>query len=352
MKRIVIAGGAGFLGQALARYFLRAQWDVVILTRSPGQSGLAGRLVGWDARTPGDWTREIDGAVAVINLTGKSVNCRYDVHNRQEILASRVESTRVLGEVIGKCAQPPEVWLNAGTATVYRHTFGEAWDETGQTECTAEAKDAFSVEVAWAWEKALAGASTPRTRKVALRLGMVLGSGRNSVFPVLRRLVRLGLGGRMGSGRQFVSWVHETDFCRAIDWLIAHGDLVGPVNLVAPNPVPNGEMMRTLRQVCGAPVGLPATEWMLEIGAFILRTETELLIKSRRVIPGCLLRSGFKFQFGTIREAFEDLVRNSGDESGKQETRDVERGFRNDKAATRVEGAVQPSREGDGTPRD
>ncbi len=142
-----------------------------------------------------------------------------------------------------------------------------------------------------------------------MRMAMVLGLGNNSVFPVLRRLAKFGLGGRMGNGRQFVSWIHETDFCRVVEWLVTHGELDGPVNLTAPNPISNAEMMRTLRQVCGAPFGLPATEWMLEIGAFILRTETELLIKSRRVIPGRLLKSGFKFQFPLVRGAFEDLAK-------------------------------------------
>jgi uncharacterized protein (TIGR01777 family) len=306
-KRLVLAGGSGFLGQALAGHFLHAGWDVVILTRSPGQSGLVGRQVGWDARTFGDWVRETEGSAALVNLTGKSVNCRYNARNRKQILDSRVNSTRVLGEAIGRCHQPPRVWLNASTATVYRHTFGEPWDETGQTEAVEEAKDRFSVEVAWAWERALEEASTPRTRKMAMRIAMVLGLGKNSVFPVLRRLTKLGLGGRMGNGRQFVSWIHQTDYCRAIEWLINHDSFAGPVNLVAPNPVPNGEMMRTLRQVCGVPFGLPATEWMLEIGAFVLRTETELLLKSRRVIPGRLLNSGFEFQFPTMQKAFEDL---------------------------------------------
>ena len=306
-KRIVLAGGSGFLGQALATHLVKAQWDVVILTRSPDQAGLAGRPVRWDARTLDDWVGDVDGSAAVINFTGKSVNCRYNDRNRQEILHSRVNSTRILGEAIHQCAQPPVVWLNASTATVYRHTFGQPWDESGETEATAEAKDRFSVEVAWAWEKALNDATAPRTRKVAMRMAMVLGLGKNSVFPVLRRLTRFGLGGRMGSGRQFVSWIHETDYCRAVEWLISHNDFQGPVNLVAPNPISNSEMMRTLRQVFGVPFGLPATEWMLEVGALMLRTETELLIKSRRVIPGRLLKSGFEFQFPSIREAFENL---------------------------------------------
>ncbi len=316
MKKIIIAGGSGFLGQALASHFLKAGQDVVVLARSARPAGLAGRPVGWSARTLGDWAKELEGAAAVVNLSGKSVNCRYHARNRQEILASRVDSTRIVGEAISRCARPPRVWLNAATATVYRHTFGEPWDESGETEATAEAKDRFSVEVAWAWERALDEAVTPQTRKVAMRMAMVLGLGQNSVFPVLRRLVRFGLGGRMGSGRQFVSWMHETDYCRAVAWLIDHAEMEGPVNLTAPNPIPNGEMMRTLRRVCGVPFGLPASDWMLEVGAFLLRTETELLIKSRRVVPGRLLRSGFEFQFPEIRDAFEELCERGGTWTG------------------------------------
>ncbi|HEV2210370.1 MAG TPA: TIGR01777 family oxidoreductase [Verrucomicrobiae bacterium] len=307
--KLILAGGTGFLGQALATHFGAAHWDVVLLTRWPGSCRPAGRAVEWDARTLGPWCLEMEGATAVINLTGKSVNCRYNARNRREILDSRVDSTHVVGEAIGRCARPPQVWLNASTATVYRHTFGAAWDESGETEASAEAKDRFSVEVAWAWEKALNDAATPRTRKVAMRLAMVLGLGKNSVFPVLRRLTKLGLGGRMSNGRQFVSWIHERDFCRAVEWLLSHNELEGPVNLVAPHPLPNAEMMRALRQVCGVPFGLPASDWMLEVGAFLLRTETELLIKSRRVIPGRLVKTGFEFQFPTVQKAFVELTK-------------------------------------------
>jgi hypothetical protein len=308
MKRIILAGGSGFLGQALAEHFLKNKWEVVILTRSPRERADVAREVQWDGCQVGSWQRELEGAAAVINLTGKSVNCRYTARNRKEILESRVLSTRVIGEAIGRCANPPPVWLNAGTATVYKHTFGPAWDETGEMDPVAEAKDAFSVEVAKAWEAALDAAQTPRTRKVAMRMAMVFGRGRNSVFPVLRRLARFGLGGKMGSGKQFVSWIHVADYCRVVEWLLRHDELAGPVNVTAPGPVPNAEMMRILRKACGVPFGLPATEWMLEVGAFFLRTETELLIKSRRVIPGRLLKSGFGFQFPTIEGAFGDLI--------------------------------------------
>lgn len=312
MKRITLAGGSGFLGQALAAHFAAKQYQVVILTRSPVLREGAVRQARWDAGTLGAWQRELEGAVAVVNLTGKSVNCRYNATNRKEILESRVDSTRIIGEAIARCAEPPPVWLNASTATVYRHTFDKAWDENGETEASTEAKDRFSVEVAWAWEKALQEAATPRTRKIALRTSMVLGHGRNSVFPVLRRLTRLGLGGRIDSGRQFVSWIHEVDYCRAVEWLLDHEQIMGVVNVTAPNPVTNSEMMRTLRQVCHVPFGLPAWGWMLEVGAFLMRTETELVLKSRRVIPGRLLETGFGFEFPTIRKAFENLNRPVG----------------------------------------
>jgi len=313
-KRIVLAGGSGFLGRALSIHFSKEGWEVVVLTRSPNTSARQVREVAWDAHSAGPWQAELEGAAAVVNLTGKSVNCRYHARNRQEILDSRTYSTRVLGEAIGRCVNPPKVWLNSSTATIYKHTFGPAWNEDGQIEPTPEAKDVFSLEVAEAWERVFEEAQTPRTRKVALRTAMVLGMGKNSVFPMLRRLTRLGLGGTMGTGKQYVSWIHQADFCCAVEWLLEHNDMEGIVNVTAPNPLPNREMMKTLRQVCGVPGGLPAATWMLKFGAFFLRTETELIIKSRRVVPGRLLESGFRFRFPGIREAFDDLCnRKKGD---------------------------------------
>lgn len=307
MKRVVVAGGSGFLGRALAMHFASRECDVVILTRSAKHLANGVREVQWDGQTLGDWARELEGSQALVNLAGRSVNCRYHARNRRLIFDSRVNSTCVLGAAIGRCANPPSVWLNSSTATIYKHTFGPAWDEAGEISGTPEAKDQFSVEVACAWEQAFDQAKTPATRKVALRSAMVLGMGKNSVFPVLRRLVRTGLGGRMASGEQFVSWIHEEDFCRAVEWLIGHDELSGPVNLASPNPVTNREMMRTLREVCGLPIGLPATRWMLELGAFFLRTETELIIKSRRVVPGRLAAAGFEFRYPRLREALADL---------------------------------------------
>lgn len=310
--RIILAGGSGFTGQALADYFEKRGHEIVVLTRSPKPRAGAIREVAWDGETPGAWAEELEGALAVINLAGRSVDCRYTQRNRRLILDSRVNSTRVLGAALAQCAQPPRVWLNSGTATIYRHSLDKPMDEaTGEFDATPAARDVFSVEVARAWERAVNEARTPATRKVVLRTTMVLGQSTNSVFPVLCRLTRRGLGGKMGSGDQYVSWIHEEDFCRAIEWIIGREDLSGPVNLAAPHPLPNREMMGTFRQVCGVPFGLPATEWMLEVGAFFLRTETELILKSRRVVPGKLAASGFQFHFPHFKQALENLLARS-----------------------------------------
>jgi uncharacterized protein (TIGR01777 family) len=264
--------------------------------------------VRWDGETVGDWVKELEGARALINLAGISVNCRYHARNRKLMLDSRLNSTRVLGAAIAECATPPPVWLNSSTATIYQHNFGPAWDETGEIGGCAEAKDIFSVHIATEWERVFNEASTPRTRKVTLRSAMVLGRARNSVLPNLLRLARLGLGGSLAGGGQFVSWIHQEDFCRAVEWLIEHETLSGPANLAAPTPVTNAEFMATIRKACRAPFGLPASRWMLEIGALVMRTETELVIKSRRVVPGMLLASGFAFTFPRVQPAVEDLV--------------------------------------------
>lgn len=265
------------------------------------------QIVQWDGRTLGEWTKEIDGAFAVINLTGRSVNCRYNARNRREILESRVLSTRVVGEAIGRCVNPPAVWLNASTATIYKHSIDMPMDEDAAMAATADAKDEFSVEVAMAWEKALFEANTPGKRKVALRISMVLVDEPGSVFPVLRGLVRRGLGGAQAGGKQYVSWIHAEDFCRAIEWVLAHDEVSGGINVAAPNPITNGEMMGVLRRVCGMRIGLPATRWMMEVGAFFMRTETELMLKSRRVVPGKLLAGGFEFRFPQFEPAAREL---------------------------------------------
>ena len=316
-RRLILAGGSGFLGQLLARHFQARGWEPVILTRKPARDACFKELT-WDACTLADWKQAIEGAEAVINLTGRSVNCRYTEENRRQIMDSRVESTRVIGEAIAHAAVPPRAWLNCSTATLYKHTFGPPHDESSTDFATAKAaRDEFSVSVALAWEEAFNDPLTPRTRKVALRITIVFGTVEGGVFQILRRLSKLGLGGRMGSGRQFVSWIHEEDFLRAVEWVLEHPELNGPINIAAPNPTTNAEMMRTFRRVCGIPVGLPAAEWMLEMGAVVMRTETELLLKSRRVVPGKLLKSGFEFKFPRMEDALRDLEQ--GVRTGRRE---------------------------------
>jgi uncharacterized protein (TIGR01777 family) len=318
--KIVIPGGSGQVGTLLARTFGADGHEVVVLSRRPGKASW--RVVGWDAQTLGDWTREIDGADVVINMAGRSVNCRYNAANRRDILESRVHSTRIVGEAIADANKPPRVWLQSSTATIYAHRYDAPNDEftgvLGGSEPNAPETWRFSIGVAQAWEQALEAANVPHTRKVALRSAMTMSADRGGVFDALLRLVRFGLGGRAGDGRQYVSWIHEADFVRAIWWLIANDSMEGAVNLAAPEPLPNAEFMRDLRQAWGIGFGLPATRLMLEIGAFFLKTETELILKSRRVIPGRLTEAGFTFQFPHWKEAARDLCRQwrSADKDG------------------------------------
>jgi hypothetical protein len=261
----------------------------------------------------GKWAEEFEGADAVINLAGESVNCRYTQHNRRLITDSRVKSTKVVGEAILQAWNPPRVWLQASTATIYAHRYDAANDEQtgviGGTEPHVPATWRFSNDVASAWENALKESPTPNTRRVAMRLAIVMHPGSGSPFDMLLRLVRFGLGGQAGDGRQYMSWIHEQDFVRAIEWLIEHEELEGPVNIAAPNPLPNAEFMEVLRNTWGIPNGCPATELMLEVGACLLGSETELILKSRRVVPTKLLCSGFKFEFPYWAAAAKELCR-------------------------------------------
>jgi uncharacterized protein (TIGR01777 family) len=307
--KVVIPGGSGQVGGILARHFIAHGHDVVVLSRRPANSAV--RTVPWDGRTVGDWAAELDGADVVINLAGRSVNCRYTAANRREIVHSRVDSTRAVSDAVAQARRPPRVWLQAGTATIYAHRFDAANDEAtgilGGGEPGVPDTWRFSIDVATAWERAFDEAVTPRTRKVVMRSAMTMSPDPGGVFEVLLRLVRWRLGGRAVSGRQFVSWVHDHDFCRAVDWIIGHDDLAGPINVAAPHPLAYAEFMRGLREAWGVRWGLPATPWMLEVGAFLMRTETELVLKSRQVVPGRLLASGFEFRFPEWPAAARDL---------------------------------------------
>lgn len=310
-QRIVIAGGSGQIGQLLARHFHQRGDAVAVIARTNRPAPW--RIVEWNGRDLGSWRSELDGADVVINMAGRSVDCRYTETNRREIMASRIDSTRLLGTAIAHAANPPALWMNASTATIYRHALDrpmdEATGELGGREPGAPDTWRFSIDVATSWEKAFFESTTPDTRKIALRSAMTMTPDRGGVFDTLLRLVRSGLGGTCGSGNQFVSWIHDADFLRAVDFLMEHRAMDGAVNLSAPHPLPNREFMRALRNAWGTSIGLPATDWMLEIGAFFLRTESELILKSRRVVPGRLLDAGFTFQFPEWPDAAEDLVR-------------------------------------------
>jgi uncharacterized protein (TIGR01777 family) len=313
-KKIVIAGGSGFIGRNIAAYFAAGN-EIVILTRNINDSAnnayedfdlpkeLADRvrMVEWDGKTQGAWIKEIDGCDVVINLAGKSVNCRYTKKNKQEIFDSRTNATKAIGEAIRKAVQPPELWINAASATTYRHAM-----DRPQDEFTGEMHNDFSVQVCKLWEQTFFAERTPFTRKVALRMAITLGTG-GVMIPYLN-LVKFGLGGHQGSGRQMYSWVHVKDVCRVIAFIEERKDLEGVYNVSAPNPVSNNVFMKTLRKVTGHFIGLPAYTWMLKIGAAIIGTETELILKSRWVVPTKLLQEGFTFEFPLLQPALQNII--------------------------------------------
>jgi uncharacterized protein (TIGR01777 family) len=307
--KIVIPGGNGHVGRLLVTALAAAGHGVVVVSRG-GTSDA--RVVPWDGRTLGAWAAEIDGADAVINLAGRSVDCRYSAANLRQMMDSRVDSTRVVGQAIAQAKRPPRVWLQMSTATIYAHRFDAPNDEAtgvlGGDEPDAPRCWRPSIAIAKAWEAELANASTPRTRKVALRTAIVMIPDKGGPFDILTRLTRLGLGGALAGGRQFVSWIHDCDLARSVLWLLERDEFDGAVNLAAPNPLPQRDFARGLREACGAPLGLPATKWMLEAATFVLRTETELVLKSRRVVPRRLLDVGFVFEFPEWPAAARDLV--------------------------------------------
>jgi uncharacterized protein (TIGR01777 family) len=307
--KVVIPGGSGQVGTILGRALHGDGHEVVVLSRRPHVRPW--RVVGWDGAALGSWQREIDGCDVVINLAGRSVNCRYTPANREEILQSRVLSTCVVGQAIARAVRQPRVWLQASTATIYAHRYDGPNDEysgiLGGHESNAPGSWRFSIDVARAWERAFEEAVTDKTRKIALRSAMTLSPDPGSVFDTLLGLARHGLGGSAGDGRQFMSWIHYEDFVAAVRWLIDRDDIDGAVNVAAPNPLSNAEFMRLLREAGGVSFGLPASRWMLEIGAVFMRTETELILKSRRVVPARLLEHGFRFKYPEWGSAALDL---------------------------------------------
>lgn len=303
LKKIILAGGTGFLGQSIIDHFKHTVPEIVILTRSASRTKDNLQYIQWDGSTLGEWTKALEGSDVLINLTGKSVDCRYTEENKREIIRSRVDATNVLAKAISGLASPPKLWMNAASATIYRHAEDRPMDEDD-----GEQGEGFSVEVCKIWEEAFNKADVKNVRKMALRVSMVLGKG-GGVLPVMKKLVNAGLGGKMGSGKQYISWIHETDFINALEWLIEHEELSGPINIASPNPLTNSEFMAQMREIQNKSIGLPAAEWMLELGAFFIQTETELILKSRRVVPKRLLASGFKFKYPQSGDALLNLLK-------------------------------------------
>lgn len=301
MKKLIIAAGTGFLGQVLVNHFRDKFEEIVILTRGKSQIIDGIKYVNWNARTFTGWEKELENASVLINLAGKSVDCRYTKKNKKEILWSRIDSTKILNKAVLNCQNPPKHWLNSSTATIYRFSLDKQMDEVG-----GEIGNDFSINVALSWEKAFFKTETPKTLKTALRTSIVLGKNGGAFIP-LKTLAKIGFGGKQGKGNQFVSWIHEDDFADAVD-LIIQKQITGVINVVSPEPIRNVDFMQKMRKAVGFPFGIPINKFLLEIGSFLIRTETELVLKSRNVIPKRLLENGFRFKFGDIDEAFRDLI--------------------------------------------
>jgi uncharacterized protein (TIGR01777 family) len=313
-KKIIIAGGTGFIGQELVKYFGKGN-RIVVLSRQlekarnnrnnyslgTGKDALNIEFKKWDGKTSGDWVKDLDGADLLINLAGKTVNCRYTKKNRTEIMDSRINAVKAIGKAIIQCERPPKVWINASSATIYRHA-----EDKPQDEYTGEFHDGFSVEVCKRWEKTFYEQSTPHTRKVNLRMAITLGSG--GVLIPYFNLLKFGLGGKQGSGKQMYSWIHIEDTCRMIEWINDREAIKGTYNCCSPGPVTNEKFMELLRKATGKLIGLPAYEWMLKAGAVLIGTETELVLKSRWVVPAKIIETGFHFKYPLLPGAFADII--------------------------------------------
>jgi len=304
MKKIIIAGGTGFLGKVLINHFKDKVSQIIVLTRSESRKEMNVHYVLWDAKTLSGWESHLENADVLINLTGKSVDCRYTKRNRELIYNSRIESTKILNKAVSQCQHPPKLWLNSSTATIYRHSTDKQMDEF-----TGEIGNDFSMNIAKAWEKEFFNIKVQGTRKVALRTSIVLGKN-GGAFKPLKSIVKIGVGRKQGNGNQFLSWVREEDFARAVEVIINHDKIGSIVNVVSPLPVRNKEFMTSLRKALNVPVGIPINKTLLEIGSKIIQTETELVLKSRNVIPKKLTDSGFTFKYQTLEKAFTQIIEN------------------------------------------
>jgi uncharacterized protein (TIGR01777 family) len=296
-KTVVLAGASGFIGRYVRSRFEQDGWAV----RTIGRKGAGSSSASWNDDDA--LARVLNGADLVVNLAGRSVSCRYSARNRTSILESRVRTTEALGRAIARCQEPPSTWLNASTGTIYR----DARDRP-QSENNGEPGTGFSVDVARAWETALDAAATPRTRKIPLRISIVLGPGGGALRP-FANLARLGLGGHMGDGNQKFSWIHVEDLYRCMRFLHARTDITGPVNVASPDVVSNHELMRLVRRAYGKRLGLPTPAWLLRAGAVLIRTETELVLKSRWVLPQKLLTAGFIYRQPELGGALQQVAK-------------------------------------------
>lgn len=299
--KIIIAAGTGFLGKNLRNYFTEKGHQVYILTRNPKNKN----EIYWDAKTFGEWKNIFENADIVINLAGKSVDCRYTDQNKQEIYSSRIETTKIIQKAVDQCINKPKIWLNASSATIYIHSETQL-----NTEENGIIGDDFSMNICKSWESEFFKIKNENVRKVALRTSIVLGNN-GGAFPKLKMLTKFGLGGRQGRGNQNVSWIHIDDFCRAVEFIMKNENLSGPINITAPKPLSNKDFMMQLRKTMKVPVGLNAPVWQLEIASIFLKTQTELLLKSRNVYPEKLIKKNFKFLFPTVESAFQNLMQSN-----------------------------------------
>ncbi len=294
MKKIIIAGGTGFIGQYLQDKYTQEGHKVITISRQKNH-------LNWtDSR---GIQLALENSDLLINLAGKSVDCRYTAKNKAEIFKSRISTTQLLREAIGHCFNPPKLWINSSTATIYRHE-----EERANTESQGIIGHGFSVDVAKQWEATFFKFALPQTRQVALRIAIVLGNQGGAFIPI-KNLVRFGLGGSQGNGQQMFSWLHIKDLKNTIEFIMQHEELKGAINCVSPNAIQNKTLMRTLRKAMHIPFGLPMPKWLLQMGARFINTETELVLKSRWVYPETLLNNGFQFEYPTLEKALEDLIK-------------------------------------------
>jgi uncharacterized protein len=302
MKKLIIAGGTGFLGTALIKYLEKDFDEIVIFSRGGGEKKGNIKTVAWDAKSLGTWKEELEDADVVINLTGKNINCRLTKKNKNAILHSRVNATNVIGEAISLCQNPPRIWINGSATNMYENSLDQP-----MTEANFIPAEGFWTDVCIQWENACLKWQLPLTRRVIPRITPVFGK-RGGIFPVLQGLVKKGLGGTMGLGNQKVSWIHEEDFCSIVKWMIENETVEGSYNVCSPEVISNEEQMRMMRKVIGVPFGMPTPGWILEIGAFFMRTESDLILNSRYVYPERLVNEGFVFKFASFQECMRNLT--------------------------------------------